>query len=218
MSSRATVFDLDGTLVTLPVDIEPVRAAIGRRLAQVGWTGPMAPLLEVIEQAAQRLNDPARGAALRRAAMAEIEQAEVRAAEQARALPGAHKALYSAAAQGPTGLVTDNGLACIEPALAAASLSGHRFDAMVTRDHVQRGKPDPAGLIKVARELLPDGGQLVWIGDSPRDVLAGRAAREALPEHQIEIVAVLGGRGQAADIERARPDRMVTGLEAVRQP
>ena len=210
----AVLFDLDGTLLDLPVAIEPVRVRVGEILAARGWTGPLRPILGAIDRAvAEVARDADDAAALRRQARAVIDAAEVDAAVRATPRPGARQAVERAAAGGhPTGICTSNGRACVAPALAAAGLPVEGWTAIVTRDDVDRAKPDPDGVVRAARALLPEGGALYWVGDSPLDVGAGRAAHGILAGMTLRIVAVTGGRGTEADLRSAGADQLIADL------
>jgi mannitol-1-/sugar-/sorbitol-6-phosphatase len=206
----AIALDLDGTLLDLPVDIEPARAEIGALLAAAGHPGPPSPILAAIAAAVAAAGPDGRD--LRRRALAVLDRAELVAAPGAVARAGAADLLAAVAAAGrPLAIVTDNGRACVGPALAAAGLRA-RF-TLVARDDVALGKPAPDGLIAAARALLPGGGALLWAGDSPRDVAAGRAARASLPDVVLTVVAI-GGRGRAVDaaLLAAGPDQLCQGL------
>ena len=215
----AVLFDLDGTLLWLDVDVEPARAAIRQLFAARGYTGAMRPLLAAIDDAAATVaRDDAERIQLRAEARGLIDRAELEAAASARARDGA-AALLARAGAVRLGIVTDNGRACVAPALASAGLGAvARFACVVSRDDVALAKPEPSGVVIAARALLPGGGRLWLVGDSPRDVLAGRAARAQLPDVELAVVAVRGGRGADADLEAAGPDRIVDALGATMAP
>jgi phosphoglycolate phosphatase-like HAD superfamily hydrolase len=231
----AVLFDLDGTLIELPVDIEPARRAVEELLAEAGQGGPARPILAAIDRASAALavrSGEAAGRELRARARAILDAAELEAAHRARAKPGAAAAVTALVeagrtckpgALGPPGLalgapgtplaiVTDNGRACLAPALAAAGLDGFPWHA-VTRDDVTRPKPAPDGIAAAARALCPDGGAIWMIGDSPRDVEAARAAATALgPAFRVRVAAAPGA-GEA--VRRAGPDHILDRLDAV---
>ena len=217
-AAGAVLFDLDGTLLDLPVDIEPVRREVERLLVEAGQGGAARPLLDAIDAAAAAVatsRGAAAGRELRARARALIDAAELAAARHARPRPGAASAVARLRQLGVgMGIVTDNGRACLAPALAAAGIDGVDWCA-VTRDDVYRPKPAADGVVLAARSLCRSGGAIWYAGDSPRDVAAARAAAGELgPDFRIRVVAVLGGRGGEEMLRRAGPDDLVSSLTA----
>ncbi|AMC92542.1 prolipoprotein diacylglyceryl transferase [Erysipelothrix larvae] len=52
----------------------------------------------------------------------------------------------------------------------------HLFDLVYGLHEYEKHKPDPDGILKAARELCADQSQLIYIGDTPTDIVAGRRA------------------------------------------
>ncbi|AXC50415.1 phosphoglycolate phosphatase [Paracoccus suum] len=71
------------------------------------------------------------------------------------------------------GVCTNKPQALSDALLAALGLAG-RFDAVLGGDTTFGRKPDPQGLIEVARRL--GGGPMIMVGDSPADAGAARSA------------------------------------------
>ncbi len=98
------------------------------------------------------------------------------------------------------GIVTGSRATVLQPLHEAGLMAC--FDAVVTGKDVQRRKPDPEGLLMCAAELgiAPDQG--AYVGDTPLDVQASRAAGMA-------SVAVLSGAGDSALLSAAGPDWII---------
>ncbi|MFQ5693357.1 MAG: HAD family hydrolase, partial [Nitrospinota bacterium] len=73
------------------------------------------------------------------------------------------------------GLFTGKGRQGTRSAFGGLNL-GRWFTATVTGDDVERYKPDPEGVFKALSELGVPAERALVVGDSPYDVLAGRAA------------------------------------------
>lgn len=213
--TRAVLFDMDGTLLRLELDIEEVRLRLAALFGRYGVQRPFRPILRRIrEAAAEAAGAGGDGPALERAGFALVDEWEVEAARRARPQDGAAEVVAELRRRHILlGLVTDNGRACLPTALATAGLSIELFDAIATRDDVPMPKPDPAGVLTVVRALAP---QRAWyIGDHPKDVEAGRAASRLVPGMQLEIVAVRGGLAGEDALTAAGPDALVTSLRDV---
>jgi HAD superfamily hydrolase (TIGR01549 family) len=209
MTMRAIVFDMDGTLLRLDVDIEEVRLRLAALYAQHGVTRPFRPILRGIRdgavEAAARGADPA---ALERAGLAILDEWEVKGARSARARAGAADAISALRTRGvPLAIVTDNGRACVPVALEAAGIDAAAFSAVVTRDDVPAPKPDPAGLLRAADAV---GTPLWYVGDHVKDMEAGRAAAAVRPG--IRIAALRGGMSADEDLRRAGAERLLASL------
>jgi HAD superfamily hydrolase (TIGR01509 family) len=89
-----------------------------------------------------------------------------------------------------------------------------RFDSVVLAADVSRRKPDPEGILKCLRELGAAPEAAVYIGDTPIDIQAARAAG-------VRAVAVLTGACSSALLSAHEPDRLVAshaGLARLLQP
>lgn len=211
--SRAVLFDLDGTLVDLGVDIEAVRARLAAMFAPYGYRQRFAPILSRIAEASAFAGaDEAERAALLGRAMALLADAEREAALTATPIDGAREVVDAlTAAAVPIGIVTNNGRACVEPALAR--LGGHgSWRVVVSRDDAP-AKPDPSGLVSAARTLLPAGGTLWFVGDGDRDIAAAKAAKA---QHDVAVTSVAFVRGANAErIAAAEPDEQIDDLRGL---
>jgi phosphoglycolate phosphatase len=79
------------------------------------------------------------------------------------------------------------------------------FDAVITGQDVHRRKPDPEGLYLCAERLGIAPSEAVYVGDTPIDIQASRAAGMA-------SVAVLSGAGDSALLSAAGPDWIIYSL------
>lgn len=77
-----------------------------------------------------------------------------------------------------------------------------RFDAVVLGADVSRRKPDPEGIFKCLERLGVAPEAAVYVGDTPVDIQASRAAG-------VHAVCVLTGAGDSAGLSAHWPDRLV---------
>lgn len=171
---RAAIFDLDGTLTdTLGLVFLSVNAA----LAPI-WGGPRS------EEEIRKLFGPTEERLIARATAHGREEAierffrcyEDAHDRLAHLFPGVREMLL-ALAQGGTkiGLVTNKGRRSTEISLRRLQLSA-LVSAIACGDDVERPKPDPAGILQVASALGTSPQEAIYVGDSPGDMLAARAA------------------------------------------
>jgi phosphoglycolate phosphatase len=155
---EAVVYDLDGTLVDLPVDWASVDRRVGRTLAERAGVEPAGrqawDLLPVADEHGERA-----------AVEAVISEHERRAAPDATRLPLAEELL---AGERPAGVCSLNCEAAVRTALDTHGLTGS-VRSVVGRDTVATEKPDPEPLLRVVRELGAKPGETLFVGDSASD-------------------------------------------------
>ena len=184
-----SVFDLDHTLVSSPLDMR----AVGREMeAFVHARGIPLPERELRWSAPELLALVRREAADLEAEITRIPVAhERRAMEQATLEPYAREALAAMKQLGfATAVWTNNDRVVTDFVLARFALLDH-LDLIVTRDDVVHLKPDPDGL-RVVRERWPGAERIVVVGDSWVDGLAAQAGG----------VPFIAYRGDEAELER----------------
>jgi phosphoglycolate phosphatase len=167
-----SVFDLDRTLVSSPLDMR----AVGREMeAFLRARGIRVPERELRWSAAELLTLVRREAAHLEADIIGIPVAhERRAMEQATLEPDAREALAAMKQLGfATAVWTNNDRVVTDFVLARFDLLEH-LDLIVTRDDVVHLKPDPDGL-RVVRRRWPEAERIVLVGDSWVDGLAAQA-------------------------------------------
>jgi pyrophosphatase PpaX len=104
------------------------------------------------------------------------------------------------------GVVTAKRRDTAELAFATVPL-GHLFEVIVGGDETERHKPDPEPLLLGAERLGADPAQTAYVGDSPFDTLAAKAAG-------MYAVAVTWGRiHDRSKLEAAAPDVIVETAE-----
>jgi len=205
MRFETILFDLDGTVVDSGAIIlasmrHATREVLGRDysdeelLQAVGGPGLEAQMSALAPQDVDRLvdvyrahNEPLHDDL---EACAGIEDVLVRLREEGRRL----------------GLVTAKRRSTVELAFARVPL-GHLFETVVGGDETDRHKPDPEPLLLGAERLDADPTETAYVGDSPFDVRAAKAA-------SMFAVAVTWGRiHDRARLEAEEPDAIVDSAE-----
>ena len=129
------------------------------------------------------------------------------------AFPGVEDLLASLEAQGRTlGVVTGKRRRTVDLAFAVLPLERH-FDVVVTTDMTELHKPHPEPVLKALELLGADPAGTAFVGDSPFDVAAGKAAgvfTVAVTWGNIHPVERLEEAG--ADLIVRTPEELLDGL------
>ena len=96
--------------------------------------------------------------------------------DELQAFEGVEELMETLSKQGrKLGIVTAKGRQTVDLAFGVLSLERY-FDAVVTADMTDRHKPDPAPVLKALELLESEPADAAFVGDSPYDVAAGKAA------------------------------------------
>jgi len=159
-SHQALIFDLDGTLVDSRLDF----TLLCQRL---GWPAG-TPILEHLAT----LTDPVELSVAAKI----IEQFELEGAARASWMPGAEALLAQLQQQGiPTAILTRNIKSATELCIKNLNIC---VDLVLTREDCAP-KPDPAGLLQIARHWQLDCRHILFVGDYLFDLQT--AARAGMP-------------------------------------
>ena len=205
MRFPVVLFDLDGTVVDSGAIIlasmrHATREVLGRDYADgelmqaVGGPGLEAQMavfapdrVEELVRAYRAHNEPLHGEL---EACLGMEDVLVRLHEEGRRL----------------GIVTAKRRVTAELAFAHVPL-GHLFDVVVGGDETERHKPDPEPLLLAARRMQAEPSETAYVGDSPFDIRAAKAAG-------MHAIGVSWGRmHDRARLEEEKPDAIVDSAE-----
>jgi pyrophosphatase PpaX len=104
------------------------------------------------------------------------------------------------------GIVTAKRRATVELGFASVPVA-HLFETVVGGDETEKHKPDPEPLLLAARRMSADPAETAYVGDSPFDIRAAKAAG-------MHAIAVTWGRIHDRDkLAREEPDAIVDTAE-----
>ncbi|MGE0160914.1 MAG: HAD-IA family hydrolase [Gemmatimonadales bacterium] len=175
---KGVLFDLDGTLAdTVELILmsyrHTMRTHLGDAPPDERWLSTMGTPLR--DQLAAFARGPAEAAA-----MLETYTTFQRRVHDdiVRPFPGACDVLASLRRRGSrVGIVTSKRVEVARRTLSVCGLDAH-VETLVCAEHVRRGKPDPEAVViaLAALGLADDPAETLFVGDSPFDLRAGRAA------------------------------------------
>jgi len=172
----AVIFDLDGTLAdTFPLIVSAwnaaMRAPMGRDYAAeevIARFGPPEWKMVADELAGHNM-DP-------HGALEKFHTHYEAMHDVVAPFEGVDGMLDAIARAGlPMGVMTGKGRKTLDITLSRLGWTG-AFASTVTGDETEQPKPDPEGVLKVASELGVAPESCVYVGDSPADMRAGKAA------------------------------------------
>jgi HAD superfamily hydrolase (TIGR01509 family) len=199
MAAPAFVFDLDGTLVDSvyqhvlawreALEEAGIELSVWRIHRRIGMSGGLF-VNALLRETGRRVSAEETARLQKHHA-----QAYARQIAQVRPLPGARELLAYLSQVGVPWAIATSGR--LESARLGLEMLGIRPDVpVITRDQVERAKPDPDLFLAAAARLGVDISAAVVVGDSVWDLLAARRARA------LGIGLLSGGYGQE-ELERA---------------
>jgi pyrophosphatase PpaX len=198
---QTVLFDLDGTLIDsrsliLSSFQHATRTVLGRvipdeeLMANVGGHGIQAQMAEFDEELADDLVRVYRehNASVYRSVLA---------------FPGVEALLGRLHGEGRRlGVVTVKGRATVDVTFEVLPLGGY-FETVVTGDDTERHKPDPEPLLLALARLGTKPATAAYVGDSPFDIRAAKAAG------MVAIAVAWGGIHPLSRLESEHPDHVV---------
>jgi phosphoglycolate phosphatase len=174
----ALVFDLDGTLIDSRRDIA---TAINRMRAELGRPPlSLAEVVSVVGEGAKLLVDRALGGdvpepVLERALATYLEHYRQVCLDTTLPYPGIESLLEAVVARYPLALLSNKGEALSRRILDGLGLSRF-FREILGGDSLPTRKPDPAGLLLLARRFEVPPERLLMVGDTWVDAVTARNA------------------------------------------
>lgn len=211
MDYHAVIFDFDGTLAdTIPLIVASFNAAcsvpLGRKLSH--------------EEVIARFGIPD-AAMLRRELHSESEETVTKAIENyfrcyeqqhsmVEIFPGISELLEALQERKiPLAVMTGKGRLAAEISLRQLGWE-QVFGSIITGDDVQEQKPHPEGVLRAASELNIAPQQCIFVGDSPADIGAGKAAG-------MTTIAALWHNFYEDELHTAAPDYWATSTQELSQ-
>jgi len=209
---KGVIFDLDGTLISLHVDGAAFRKEIAQELTLGGFRMDLIEanskglyvqdMLDLARSQIQQGLVKADYEDVRRRTFQALDALELEWIRHSQLLPGADAILSRLSGEGKVlitlALLTNSGRAATKYALESLGFKRY-FHRSFTRDDLPAMKPRPEGITAALKELGLRHGEALYVGDSPTDIIASRAAG-------IRIASVATGRYDVEALRKLGPD------------
>jgi len=178
MTTKAVVFDLDGTIVNFNLDYKAARAEVIEFLATQGFPRSLFSLNESIFEMLKKVEISMRNKGknqkqftkLKETVLTHLEKYELESAKSTSPIPGILEALKALKQMKlKLALFTVNSKKSTNIVLNTFHLKGF-FDAVVTRDSVPTVKPNPVHLETALKKLKVKPVEAMVVGDSISDM------------------------------------------------
>jgi phosphoglycolate phosphatase len=215
---RGIIFDLDGTLISLHVDGAAFRREIAQELSRGGFRMDLIEanshglyVQDILDRARSQIDEGVVKADYRDVRVRTfqaLDALEVEWIRHSHLLPGAEAILSRLSGEGKVpitlALLTNSGRPATKYALEELRLSRY-FKRSFTRDDVPAMKPRPDGITAALKELGLDKSEVLYVGDSPTDIMATRGAG-------VRIASVATGKYDAEALRKLGPDYTLASL------
>lgn len=210
------IFDVDGTLVSLKVDLEKLRSTTARELVRAGFDMSSMDVnalhtQEIIDRARQQVESgrvKVNFQSFRVDLNAALDQVEMEWNALAEPVPAAAEVLERLrAANIKLATLTNSGRKPSDWLLRRHDLLRH-FDFTLTRDDVTALKPSPEGILQAIALMRLPREDVVYVGDSVIDVKAARAAG-------VRVASVTTGRYTHERLQNEGSDYIMRSLSGL---
>jgi HAD superfamily hydrolase (TIGR01549 family) len=169
---EGVIFDFDGTIVELSIDFKRIKEKIlneakGRKLKIPEKNYPILEILEKI----RKLNKE-KGEEFYLIGHKILREEEIKACEKTRPKEGAVELIEKLKENGiKVGIITRN---CKDVVYKVVNKFNIPYDVILTRDDVEKVKPDPFHIKKILEKLNLKKKDVLIVGDHPFDVRCGK--------------------------------------------
>jgi phosphoglycolate phosphatase len=215
---RGIIFDLDGTLISLHVDGTAFRREIAQELTHSGFRMDLIEansrglyIQDILDLAKSQIDQGLVKVdydGVRKRTFKALDELEVGWIRLSQLLPGAEAILSRLGGEGKApitlALLTNSGRAATRYAMEALGFKRY-FQKTFTRDDLPAMKPRPQGITAALKALGLGEAEVLYVGDSPTDIIAARGAG-------IRIASVASGRYDVEALRKLGPDFVLGSL------
>lgn len=108
------------------------------------------------------------------------------------------------------GIVSNKITSTLELGMEVTGIKPELFEVVLGCDLFEPVKPDPAGIDKALELMNADRGQLIYVGDTTSDILAGQRAGSFTIGYVFDKI-------REKDLEESKPNRMISDLMEIKE-
>ncbi len=185
---EAIFFDLDGTLVKLPIDYESMRNELKLIAKKYGLYSEFKPLFKEIKRLSFLHLE---GEKFVKECIEIIKKYEIKGAEKAELLEGIKEILYLLKNKGiKIAIISNNSKECIEKVLEITGIK-NLIDLVIGRNSLEDLKPSPLPILNALKILNVK--KVIFVGDREEDrIAANKANIEFIEANKInELLSII---------------------------
>ena len=186
---KLLIFDLDGTLVRLPIDYNSLRQSLKEYFKKYGLNLEFRPLLKKIDYAISfvKKNFPEDQEKVKKDVKEILDKFELEGVKKAEIIENVRETLNSLKEMNfKLAILTSNGKKCAEKSLEKFKIKNY-FNLILSREDC-KPKPEPSGILKIMNKLNFKKENTIMVGDGLNDILAAKNAG-------VKFIGVLTGVG-----------------------
>jgi HAD superfamily hydrolase (TIGR01509 family) len=208
---KLVIFDLDGTLLSLPINYENLREELKTIFKPFGVETEFKPILDAVNVALSTVRQKHGSETFQEMSMnvhGLLEKYEIAAANEAKVIAGAKETLGKLKQLDlKLGIFSRTGRQAVVSALKKAGLEQY-FDVIVAREDTKEQKPSPEGLKKILTMFGLKAEDAIVVGDHIFDIMAAK-------ELGIKSIAIQNERISLDALKKAKAYLIVNSISEI---
>ena len=208
---KLVIFDLDGTILNLPINYDKVRNELKTVFKSFGVEMEFKPILPSIDTALSTLKSDygiQKFDEISTIVYRVIEKYEIEAAKEAKPIAGAEETLNKLKQLGiKMAIFSRNGRSGVVVSLKKTKLEEY-FDVIVAREDVRQQKPDAAGIETILKMIDMKSEEAIMVGDHIFDIMAARNAG-------LKSIAIRNEKTNSDEFKEVKPYAIANSISEI---
>ncbi len=208
---KLVIFDLDGTILNLPINYDKVRNELKTVFKSFGIEMEFRPILPSIDTALSTLKNDygiQKFGEISTIVYRVMEKYEMEAAKEAKPIAGAEETLNKLKQLGiKMAIFSRNGRSGVVVSLKKTKLEEY-FDVIVAREDVGQQKPDAAGIENILKMIDMKSEEAIMVGDHIFDIMAARNAG-------LKSIAIRNEKTNSDEFKEVKPYAIANSISEI---